>query len=284
MCIYKTAAVSGKKMEVSPTDNTNNATVGRFMVDIGFKGWRGIWVSYDECKESEESLSNKSIIETVDFVLNHQDTIYIDSLKFGPSLAFQSRDKIVPPFTKFGSKYNYWDSWQKSYNWSQQLLTATPKDIDPSKISSLSHIESRLRNFYCDEKTTIYDFSGTVRNRWNAFKESINSAHTEYERLEFKTGFGKKVISGPPLFCLRCARRTKDYSSSQRLRKYVFVMTKILQPLAIELHLKSRTDEVIKTVSKETPKLNPRDNQEESAALTQILEMTNKCKTSFVTT
>ena len=195
MCIYKTAAVSGKKMEVSPTDNTNNATVGRFMVDIGFKGWRGIWVSYDECKESEESLSNKSIIEKVDFVLNHQDTIYIDSLEFGPSLAFQSRDKIVPPFTKFGSKYNYWDSWQKSYNWSQQLLTATPKDIDPSKISSLSHIESRLRNFYFDEKTTIYDFSGTVRNRWNAFKESINSAHTEYERLEFKTGFGKKVIS-----------------------------------------------------------------------------------------
>ena len=61
-------------------------------------------------------------------------------------------------------------------------------------------------------------------------------------------------------------------------------MTKILQPLVIELHLKSRTDEVIKTVSKETPKLNPGDNQEESAALTQILEMTNKCKTSFVTT
>ena len=57
MCIYKTAAVSGKKMEVSPTDNTNNATVGRFMVDIAFKGWRGIWVSYDECKESEERVS-----------------------------------------------------------------------------------------------------------------------------------------------------------------------------------------------------------------------------------
>ena len=184
MWIYKTAAVSGKKMEVSPTDNTNNATVGKFMVDIGFKGWRGIWVSYDECKESEEILRNKSIIETVDFVLNHQDTIYIDSLEFVPSLAFQSRDKIVPPFTKLGSKYNYWDSWQKSYNWSQQLLTTTPKDIDPSKISSLSHIESRLRNFYCDEKTTMYDFSGTVRNRWNAFKESVNSAHTEYVNMK----------------------------------------------------------------------------------------------------
>ena len=174
MCIYKTAAVSGKKMEVSPTDNTNNATVGRFMVDMGFKGWRWIWVSCDECKESEESLGNKSIIETVDFVLNHQDTIYIDLLEFVPSLAFQSRDKIVPPFTKFGSKYKYWHLWQKSYYSSQQLPTATPKDIDPSKISSLSHIESRLRNFYCDEKTTTYDFSGTVRNRWNALKESVD--------------------------------------------------------------------------------------------------------------
>ena len=80
-------------MEVSPTDNTNNATVGRFMVDIGFKGWRGIWVSYDQCKESE-SLSNKSIIETVDFVLNHQDTIYIDSLEFVPALPFSLAIKL----------------------------------------------------------------------------------------------------------------------------------------------------------------------------------------------
>ena len=115
-----------------------------------------------------------------------------------------------------------------------------------------------------------YDISGPVRNRWNALKESINSAHTEYERLEFNAVFGKKVISGPPLFCHRCARRTKDYSSSQRLRKYGFVITKILQPLAIELHLKCRTDEVIKTVSKETSKLNSQDNQEESASVTQI--------------
>ena len=116
MWIYKTAAVSGKKMEVSLTDNTNNATMGRFMVDMGFKGWRAIWVSYYECKESEDSLNNKSIIETVDIVLNHQDTIYIDLLEFVPSIAFQSRDKVVSPFTKFGSKYKYWDSWQKSYD------------------------------------------------------------------------------------------------------------------------------------------------------------------------
>ena len=269
MWIYKTAAVNGNKMEVILTDNTNKATVGRFMVDMGFKGWRGIWVSYFECRESENSL-RKAKVKTVDFVLNHQDTIYIDLLEFVPSLAFQSRDKIVPPFTKFGSKYKYWHLWQKSYNWSQQLPTAAPKDIDPSKISSLSHIESRLRNWYCDEKTTTYDFSGTVRNRWNALKKSINIAHKEYERLEFKTVSGKKVISGPPLFCLRSTRGTREYSSTERLRKYSFVMTRILQPLAIELHLKSRGDEVTRTVTKETPEFNSQDNQDKSSALTRI--------------
>ena len=72
----------------------------------------------------------------------------------------------------------------------------------PNRQKSPLFIESRLRNFYCDENTTTYDISGPVRNRWNALKESINSAHTEYERLEFNAVFGKKVISGPPFFAI----------------------------------------------------------------------------------
>ena len=120
MWIYKATAVKGKKMEVKLTDNIKSKGVGTFNVDMGFKGWRGIWVSYDECKDRIDSLKNGAKITTVDFLLKHRDTIYIDLLEFVPNLAFQSRDEIVPPFTKFGSKYDYMDFSQQSYRWSQK--------------------------------------------------------------------------------------------------------------------------------------------------------------------
>ena len=46
------------------------------------------------------------------------------------------------------------------------------------------------------------------------------------------------------------------YKATIRPRKFSFVMTRVLQPLAIELHLKSRSNEMKRTVTKETPKLN----------------------------
>ena len=256
MWIYKTTAVKGKVMEVRLTDNIKSLRVGTIMVDMGFKGWRGIWVSYDECKESIDSFKNKAKITRVDFVLSHQDTIYIDLLEFVPSLAFQSRDNIVPPFTKFGSKYDYRDFWQQSYRWSHKTPSATPTSIDPSKKLSIAHIESRLRNWYCDETTTIYDFAGTLKKRWNTLQKSIDNAQNEYDRLLFKTVLNKTVISGPPLFCLKCTRGSTKYSSTIHTRKFSFVMTNILQPLAIEFHLKSRPDEITRTVTEETPVLN----------------------------
>lgn len=254
--IYKKDAVKGKKMEVRLTDNKASVRVGTFMIDMGFKGWRGIWVSYGECKESLNSLTSRTKITTVDFVLNHEDTIYIDLLDFVPNLSFQSRDKIVPPFTKFGSKYDYRNFWQQSYRWSQKRPTALPKSIDPSKKLSIAHIESRLRNWYCDERTTTYDFTGTLKKRWDTLQKSISYGHEEYDRLEFKTDSGKTVINGPPLFCLKCAKGSREYSDRIPTRKFSFVMTKILQRLALELHLKSRSGEIARTVTEETPRLN----------------------------
>ena len=258
MWIYKKDAVKGKKMEVRLSDKAENVRVGTFMVDMGFKGWRGIWVSYGECKESLNSLNHKAKITQVEFVLDHQDTVYIDLLEFVPTLAFQTRDKIVPPFTKFGSKYDYTNFWQQSYNSSQQTPTALPTSIDALNALSIAHIESRLRNWYCDETTTTYDFTGILLARWNTLKRSIDYAQEEYDRLEFKTSSDKAVISGPPLFCLKCERGLRKYSETIRARKFSFVMTRVLQPLAIELHLRSRSNEMERTVMKETPKLNSR--------------------------
>lgn len=99
--VYRTGAMNGKNMEVRLWDNTKNVRVRTFKVDMGFKGWRGVSVSYGECRENSNSL--KAQVTTTDFVLDHQDVFFVDLLEFVPTLAFQSRNKIVPPFSKFRS-------------------------------------------------------------------------------------------------------------------------------------------------------------------------------------
>ena len=264
MWIYKERTTLRQQMEVRLTDSTRPSTpVGSFMVNMDFKGWRGIWVSYDACKETLTSLSGRAKITTVDFVLNHHDTIYIDLLEFVPNLAFQTRDNIVPPFTKFGPKYTYRDFWQRSYHWSQLTPTALPASTDASMTSSIAHIERRLRNWYCDETNTTYDFTGDVQKRWKSLTRSIDSAHQEYDRLNLRTG-------PPPLFCLKCTRGSRAYSSTIPSRKFSFVMSRVLLPLAIELHLRSRSDEITRTVTEENPHLNSRRRRRVLKSLKRI--------------
>lgn len=256
MWIYKEIASNGRKMEVRFTDDTRMVGVENFTVDLAFKGWKGIWVAYSECKEREKSISPPALVTRVDFVLDHQDTIYIDLVDFVENMACHSRDKIVPPFTKFGSKYDSSNVWQQTYRWSKQAPTDLPNSIDSSKTLSLIHIESRLRNWYCDERQTSYDISGSVQKRWHSLTRSIDKAHIQYDLLQFKTLSGKRVIRGPLLFCLICKRGTRYYSTSDTTRKFSFVMARILLPLALEFHLRSRKDEVAVTVTIETPRLN----------------------------
>lgn len=257
MWIYKETVSKDKKMEVRFTDDKRMVRVGKFMVDLAFKGWRAIWVAYSECKERRDSLNSPAEITSVDFVLDHQDTIYIDLVDFVENLAWESRDKIVPPFIKFGRKYDSSYVWRQTYRWSIQKPTDLPDTIDPSKTVSLTRIESRLRNWYCDERQTSYDFSGFLMKRWNSLTRSIDKAHIQYDRLEFKTLLsGEKVIHGPPLFCLKCKKGTRYYSTSDPTRKFSFIMARILLPLALEFHLRSRGDEVTTTVMRETPLLN----------------------------
>ena len=257
MWIYKESASTGRKMGVRIIDAGRGVRVASFKVDLGFKGWRGIWVSYEECKRESGSLNSPAEVTRVDFVLKHHDTIYIDLLHFVGKMSKQSRDKIVPPFTTFGSKYDSSDFWQQSYRWSQQTPTALPTSVDSSKSLSLTHIESRLENWYCDETQTSYDFTGDVMQRWRKLRKSFDAAHTEYDRLIFttKTGSTKIVISGPPLFCRNCDNGTRDYSTTDPTRKFSFVVIRIMLPLALEFYLKSRSDEITKTVTNETPKL-----------------------------
>ena len=253
MWIYKETPSPGRSMQVRFRDTARSNQVGSFDIDLGFKGWRGIWVSYGECKRYSHSLNSPAEIDRVDFALSHHDTIHIDMLDFVRRMSFQSRDKIVPPFTRFGSRYDSSNFWQQSYRWSQQAPTALPETVVASKSLSLTHIESRLKNWYCDERETTYDFSGEAKKRWDKLVSSIDTAYLEYDRLLFRTlDSGKTVIIGPPLFCRGCKRGTRAYSLKDPTRKFSFVQMRIMLPLAIEFYLKSRAEEVSRTVTEET--------------------------------
>ena len=234
-------------------------SVGSFHVNLGFKGWRAVWVKYSECKTSPTSILSPAKLNRVTFSLNHRDTIYIDLLDFADRLVFQTRDKIVPPFDP-----NY-DSTSTStsrqiYRWSQKQPTNLPETVNPSKTSSLNHIESRFKNFYCNEEKTSYDFTVFLRKRWETMTESFDKANIQYDRLTFNTLDGKRVISGPPLFCRNCKKGTRKYSGTEPTRKFSFVMQEIMMPLALEFHLRSRQGEIDRTVKRETLQLNNPDS------------------------
>lgn len=46
---YKEREFDGK-MEIWLRDSNKKKIIGLILVDFGFKGWRGIWVVYFECK------------------------------------------------------------------------------------------------------------------------------------------------------------------------------------------------------------------------------------------
>ena len=247
--LYKDKASKGK-MEIRLRDTRRKKTVGSIPVNLGFIGWRGIWVSYKECKTSSRSIYSPARLTRISFVLSHKDTIYIDMLDFVKNMAFQSRDKIVPPFTKKWKDATF--SWQQTYRWSQKQATNLPNAIDASKTLSMTHIDSRFKNFYCNEKKTSYDFTRFELERWKSMKKSFDKANKEYDRLAFKTlPDGTRVISGPPLFCRNCKKGTRKYSTKDPTRKFSFVMAQIMLPLALEYYLRSRKVEIDKTVERE---------------------------------
>lgn len=277
--LYKENASPGKTLtvEFKNTVQRSATTVARFQVNLDFQGWRGIWVTFSECKLTSTSFSSGAVINDVNFVLSEADTIHIDLLEFSQSVSKQSRDKIVPPVSPFGLElYDASNFWQRTYYWSQQSPPALPTTVDPKKIQSLEVIKSRLRNWYCDETKASPKFQGTsfIKNRWNSLSRSIKDAHSRYQALTFD---GNKVI-GPPLFCRDCRNG----------QKFGFIMETILLPLALEYHLRSRTVEIDSTVTAQLTNLNSNQQSKKNNAYKAIAgeqrDMQNKFKSYLSST
>ena len=214
-------------------------------------------MKFSECRVSRKSVRQNTVIEKVNFVLSDADTIYIDLLEFQKSFAKQSRDKVVPPISPLGlAVYDASNTFQRTQKWSQEPIPPSLSlAVDEKKKKSLEHIESRLRNWYCDEtKTTSSFLEGSfLKKRWNSLSNSVNKAHKEYDNLIFDGG---KIV-GPPLFCRNC--RYGEYSKADKTRKYGFIMETILLPLSLEYYLRSRLGDVADAAASQLAELNSGD-------------------------
>ena len=128
--IYK-ESTSGHTLRVE--FKYSSTTVGGFTAN-DFKGWRGIWVKFAECKTQNNSLQSPTVIDEVNFIGNGAQTVYIDKLEFTCDISKQSRDKIVPPISPFGVNwYDKAEFWQQTYRWSNANVPARPITIDTQK-------------------------------------------------------------------------------------------------------------------------------------------------------
>ena len=241
--IYKESSPSRKTIQVQ--FKHSSTVVGSFTAN-DFKGWRGIWVKFIECKSTSNSLNSPAVIDEVNFIVSDAATIYIDKLEFLRNFGKQSRDKIVPPISPFGlAVYDKSDFWQQTYKWSQKSIPASPATIDTNKRNSLDHIKSRLKNWYLDETKTSPNFpSGSnLEKRWVSLVKTFKKAHDRYDALTFDTAGN---IVGPTLFCRNC----------ESSNKFGDIMEKYLLPLSLEYNLRSRANEVTDVATEQRPELN----------------------------
>ena len=243
--IYK-ESTSGHTLRVE--FKYSSTTVGGFTAN-DFKGWRGIWVKFAECKTKNNSLQRPTVINEVNFIGNGAQTVYIDKLEFTCDIREQSRDKIVPPISPFGVNwYDKAEFWQQTYRWSNANVPARPITIDTQKRNHLDHIKSRLKNWYSDETVTSpnYPRGSPLEKRWRMHVETFKTAHDEYDNLSMDQQTGK--IVGPPLFCRNCKPEPNT--------KFGDIMIKILLPLALEYHLSSRPNEITDVATVQQSELN----------------------------
>ena len=249
------------------------SVVASFDVNLGFKGWRAVWIAYSDCKTP--GTKKLKLITRVDFVLSGPNAIYIDLLEFSEKISKQSRDKIVPPVNGIDI-YDSSNTFQQVYRWSTQPRPKPFAPINESQTRSLDHIEKRLRNWYFNELKTSYDFAiGFEQRRWKTLLESIENGSQAYDKLNLSA-------TPPSLFCKNCKYGGRwEINTADNTAKYDFVTMKVLLPLALEHHFRSRDDEISRTAHEEFRGLASADATARENSLKRIAGSSASLKTKF---
>lgn len=232
-------------------------------VQLDFKGWRAVWIGYDEFPSDSTDPSNLknqfqlTELETIEFEIttNTADSLYIDLIQFMKNIGKQSRDLVVPVVgTNFADRKPYYaekDFWQRSLRWHQEGEATDLLDVVANKAGKkhdIQTITNRIENWYLSTDESVksleeyikastdgYDFQEAKQKRWETLSEDITNAHTYYATIDFPN-------KRPPLF-----PKVSDYGNENVERgddsqtKFGFIFHKILLPLSLELNFMSRT-------------------------------------------
>ena len=271
--LYNTQPISGKCLKMCIRQETTKTGCGGttltscFFTSLNFKGWRAVWVSYEEfrgCQDApgkDKSCFEKKRIEKFTIEAPQSaapDPVYLDDLKFVDTIGRQTRDTIVPPIkdtsgncfscTDFASGITEADAlkrhprdsfWDQAYRWHLVEKSTSPPSGPAPSTTDLRHlltIKKRLLSWYVGDDISFHS-PNLVKTRW----ESLLGASIPTSKCNSQSGTIKcshivysSYLSGEGLYCRNCDK-TK--------RKFDFVFHKMLLPMAIDFRIWSEAEE-----------------------------------------
>ena len=278
--VYNTNRVPGQCLSICVRKQSSQSE-SCFPLALNFEGWRAVWVAYEEFVGCPLPSSTPSVRQSETYSgkidqffiiapsgVTSANPLQIDLLQFVKRISQTTRDLTVPPLTHIQSEQIYCTSctkmhsglseadalflygrashWQQIYRWNLTPSPTVASVVDKTKLTALSEITQRLVNWYANENTvftriprTVSAVDSLLMHRWDSLLDNIDSAHRNFQKLitfqnNFASGlFGKSSRLGKP----------NDYEGP---KTFSFVFSKVLLPLALEHHIKSRCAEVEK--------------------------------------
>ncbi|CAH3025870.1 unnamed protein product [Porites evermanni] len=125
---------AGEHLTVSFSNSAQ--TVSQFNITLNFKGWRAVWVSYDEgLLNGRADMTTMRITAPTTSETAHP--LYFDLIRLVEKLSRQSRDKVVP--TLDPDLYNPNNFWQQTYRWSQAMTMSIEAEASPKGLWALNY-------------------------------------------------------------------------------------------------------------------------------------------------
>ncbi|XP_046854676.1 chondroitin sulfate ABC exolyase-like [Xenia sp. Carnegie-2017] len=182
----------------------------------------------------------------------------MDLLCFAEHIAYQSRDKIVPPIN--GSIYTIKQTWQQTYRWS----TRRPPEVNKTSpltskelnlLSEIHLIHKRFVNWFADQNVSVSQYRGNVLERWkHIIVDGLQNAK-RYLKIINVTMSKDGIITGSPLFMKR-SQFGHFLLDKGRNKKMGNVSFYILFPLTLEYFFTANLNNIHHSISRELANIN----------------------------
>ena len=238
---------------------TSEQVTLQFNFSLHFTGWRAAWVALLEAKSALESYGYDEIQFAAPAIKNITGVVFVDLLCFASKIAFQSRDKIVPPVN--GDIYDITWTWQQTYRWSLVVPpkvngTAPLTTKEMKQLSDLYLIEKRLENWFASENVSPMEFKGAVLKRWKYLVVCGFQRARRYFKYLNITVSKDGVITGSPLFVRRSQFGNPLNQTVGGDKKLGEVTFEVLFPLTLEYYFSTKTRVIHNTIGKELANIN----------------------------